>query len=175
MASTKWLARNGLEVNPPSLCRSHREGHSSSPGRHMSTFWAHAHTPRKPTSTTCIPSRRATCTAVVNFPIPREPLRSMVIGMSNVRACGISAAWDNPSSCVKARWLHRPTPSVPSTSEPSVPLGSLCGRLGLGFRTRREQGQHTQEGPSVRYPSVLEASLRHPSHRRVHPTAQFAG
>jgi len=92
-------------------------------------LWDYIDEPRKPTSKTCIPSRRATWTAVVNFPIPRGPLRSMDIGMSNVRASGINAAWDNPRSCVNGRWLPCPASAVKSPLESSVPVRSVHDSL----------------------------------------------
>ena len=65
----------------------------------------------------------------MTFPIPRGLLRSMDIGMSNVRASGINIAWDNPTSCVKGRWLPRPASGVKSPLESGVPVRSVHDSL----------------------------------------------
>ena len=96
-----------------------------------------------PTSKTCIPRRRATCTAVVNFPIPLEPLSSVDIGISNVRASGISAAWDSPRSCMKARGLPRPASEAASESESRVSLGPLHKAL-VTFLQKKSRATHSR-------------------------------
>ncbi len=74
---------------------------------------------------------------------------------------------------MKARWLPRTASAAASPSGSSVSPGPL--HEGLESLLRVKVRTRTQEGQSIGYPSVFNASLRHPGHRRVYPTAQFTG